>query len=90
MDSCVRAVTLKGTLLKDSSWRVAVTTISSRPPEAAGAGPALPVSACALASVATAPRAPRAQTAKMMDKNNNRGWNEPGSGFERVAGITSP
>ena len=56
MSSWVSAVTLIGTLLSDSSWRVAVTTTSCSPPSsglsvAAGAAlapAAVAASACAL------------------------------------------
>ena len=68
IDSCVSAVTLIGTLLSASSWRVAVTTTSCRPtvwvlPEAVAASDvwalAWPVSAAALSPASSTQDLPR-------------------------------
>ena len=88
--SWVSAVTLMGTLLRDSSCRVAVTTISSRPPEAAGAAAALPVSARIGLGGHGAAGAQGADAQDEGEKQQLDGRNSAGSGFERMAGITSP
>src|ERR1700734_982932 len=62
--SCVSAVTLIGTLLKDSSWRVAVTTISCRPLELLSGA----------ATGALAPVASAQAPLRTLQKNNN--WRE--------------
>jgi len=77
-----------GTLLMPSSRRVAVTTISSSAPVPAEEPAALALSG-ALASVAKAPP-PDSNDPHAMVKNNSRWRSSPGSGFEWVAGITSP
>src|SRR5580658_3845500 len=69
MASCVSAVTLIGTLLKDSSWRVAVTTISCRPLELLSGA-----ETGALASAASAPVASAQAPLRTLQKNNN--WRE--------------
>jgi len=53
--SCVSAVTLRGTLLKLSSWRVAVTVISCSGPPLSSAGVVSAAKAAAPHSAASVP-----------------------------------